>query len=102
MLEREGAFYAAHKAEFHEKYNDKWLVIVGETLWGVYSTVAEATQKALEHFKPGEFMLHKPARDGIVIEVGPYFDTQSHGDVENLEQGMTFSEGDLATFPYAH
>ena len=101
MLERESAFYAAHKAEFHEKYNDKWLVIAGESLLGVYGTVAEATQKALEHFKPGEFMLHKPARDGMVIEAGHNFDTQPHVDVEDLEQGMIFSEGDLVAFPYA-
>ena len=102
MLEREGAFYAVHKAEFHEKYYDKWLIIAGESLWGVYGTVAEAIQKALEHFRPGEFMLHKPARDGMIIEAGHYFDTQPHCNIEDLEQGMTFSEGALAAFPYAH
>jgi len=33
VFEREDAFYSAHQAEFHEKYYDKWLVIIGESLW---------------------------------------------------------------------
>jgi len=34
MLERENKFYKEHQAEFREKYLNKWLVIVGESLWG--------------------------------------------------------------------
>jgi len=32
MLEHENKFYMAHQAELKEKYPDKWLVIVGESL----------------------------------------------------------------------
>ena len=72
MLERENAFYAAHQAEFREKYFDKWLVITGESLWGVYDTITDAAKAALKHFEPGEFMIHSPADDGRVLEViGP-------------------------------
>jgi hypothetical protein len=47
MLEREGAFYKAHQAEFQEKYLDKWLVISSESLFGVYDTLHEAAKDAL-------------------------------------------------------
>jgi hypothetical protein len=40
MLEQENAFYIAHQGEFREKYLEKWLVIVGESLWGVYDMFA--------------------------------------------------------------
>jgi hypothetical protein len=71
MFEQENAFYKAHQAEFQEKYLDKWLVIVGDSLWGVYDTIKEAAKTAMQHFEPGEFMLHTPAHDGMVIHVGP-------------------------------
>ena len=69
-LEEEGAFYDENRAEFREKYMDKWLVIAGRTLWGVYDALADAVSAALEHLKPGEFMVHKPADDGKVISIG--------------------------------
>ena len=50
MLELEDAYYTEHKTEFHEKYSDKWLIIVGESLFGVYDTIADATKTALQHF----------------------------------------------------
>jgi hypothetical protein len=71
MFEREKAFYKVHQAEFQEKYPDKWLVITGESLSGVYETLKEAAQAALAQFEPGEFMVHSPADDGKVIEIGP-------------------------------
>jgi len=71
MLEQESAFYDAHQAEFHEKYLDKWLVITGESLWGVYDKFVEATKAALGSLEPGKFMIHKPSDDGKIIYVGP-------------------------------
>ena len=47
-LVKENAFYALHKAEFQEKYYDKWLVIVGDSLWGVYDKFSDAAQKAFQ------------------------------------------------------
>ena len=71
MLELESAYYAAHQVEFREKYPDKQLVITGESLFGVYDTLREAAENALKHFRPGDFMIHSPANDGMVIEIGP-------------------------------
>ena len=71
MLEREKDFYSAHQAEFREKYLNKHLIITGESLFGVYDTLKDAAEASLKHFEPGEFMIHSPANDGMVIEIGP-------------------------------
>ena len=70
MRERENAYYKANKAEFREKYLDKWLVIAGESLYGAYDTPQEAAANASAKLEPGEFLIHKPANDGTVIEIG--------------------------------
>jgi hypothetical protein len=103
MLESENAFYALHQTEFHEKYQNKWLVIIGESLWGVFDTLRDAAQNALEHFEPGEFMIHTPAHDGMVIEIGPNIHTQYPDCAKNekTKSVMTVSSGDLVAFPYA-
>jgi len=54
MLEQENAFYDAHQAEFKERYLDKWLVITGESLWGVYDKFADAVKDALANLEHGE------------------------------------------------
>jgi hypothetical protein len=70
-FEKEQAYYTAHQAEFQEKYMDKRLVITGSFLRGFYDTPKEAIVQAPGHFKPGEFMLHTPADDGKILEIGP-------------------------------
>ena len=104
MFERENAFYKAHKDEFHQKYLDKWLVITGETLWGVYDKSAVAAKEALQHFKPGEFIIHKPFHDGMVIEIGPRIRTRYSDDNKRpkAQSTMTNTEGDPVTFTYAY
>jgi hypothetical protein len=98
-LERESAFYRAHQAEFREKYLDKWLVIAGESLYGVYDTLHSAAQDAFAHFEPGEFMIHTPADDGKVIEIGPII--QYTDNDQDPEPVTTVSSGGLMVFPYA-
>jgi hypothetical protein len=71
MFEQESAFYKTHQSEFQEKYFDKWLVIIGESLWGVYDTARDAANAALGQYEPGTFMVHTPANDGAVLETGP-------------------------------
>jgi hypothetical protein len=104
MLERENKFYMAHQAEYKEKYPDKWLVIVGESLWGVYDKVSDAAREALQNFESEEFMIHRPADDDTVIETGPFTSVIRPG--ENLkaepESIITVSDGELVAFPYAH
>ena len=102
-LVKENAFYALHKAEFQEKYYNKWLVIVGSSLWGVYDKFSDAAQKAFQNFKPGEFMIHTPSQDDIVIQIAPFISTTHSDDNkdENLDSGITATEGELIKFPYA-
>ena len=100
VFERENAFYSAHQTEFQEKYLKKWLVIAGDSLLGAYDTPKEAIQNALEHYAPGEFMVHTPARDGMVIEIGPYIHTESPDDADWSDAVITYSGGDLVAIPY--
>ena len=100
MFEQEDAFYIAHQAEFQEKYFGKWLVIVGESLWGVYDTIADAAKNALQHFEPGEFMIHNPSHDGsMVIEIGSKVFT--HLSDNNTEPSCVISatDGELVSYP---
>jgi len=99
MLEQENNFYKANQAEFKEKYPDKWLVIVGESLWGVYDKVSDAGKAALQNFEPGEFMVHRPADDNMVIEIGPIVSIThpGYGQGEDIEPAMTVSQGELVS-----
>ena len=103
MFEREDKFYKAHQNEFKEKYFNKWLVIVGESLWGVFDTIADAAKNALQHFEPGDFMIHTPAHDGMVIEIGPRIHTRypNSDDKSIPDCVITAADGDLVSFPYA-
>jgi hypothetical protein len=95
MLERENAFYEAHKTEFHEKYLNKWLIITGEALFGAFDTVKDAFTMAQERFEDEEFMLRRPADDDTVIEIGPIID-----DGKDAGGVMTIVKGDLVAYPY--
>jgi len=102
-LERENRFYVSHKAEFLEKYYGKWLVISGDSLWGVFDKFSDAAQAAFQNFKPGEFMIHTPSHDDTVIQIGPLISEINPTDNldEDIDSGITATEGDLVKFPYA-
>ena len=103
MLEQENAFYDAHQTEFREKYLDKWLVITGESLWGVYDKFADAAKAALKQLGSNEFMIHKPADDGKVIEIPSVRIRYPNGDKKpKLRPKMTSSGGEpiTVTYPY--
>ena len=104
MLELENKFYKTHQAELKEKYPDKWIVIVGESLWGVYDKASEASKAALQNFEPGEFMVHRPSDDNMVIEIGPITSENHPGDErkEDAEPVMIVSKGELVSYQYAH
>jgi len=104
MLEKENAFYDAHKAEFHEKYLNKWLVITGESLWGVYDKFADAAKNALESLEHGKIMIHKPSDDGRIIYL-PSVHVKYPEDRKKpeMEQEITYSNGgELMTFTYPY
>jgi hypothetical protein len=103
MLERENKFYMEHQVEFKEKYNDKWLVIVGDSLWGVYDKVSDAGKAALQNFEPGEFLIHSPADDGTVIELGPIVSVTKPGvSEENDDSAMIITKGEMVSIQYAY
>jgi hypothetical protein len=96
MFEHESAFYMVHQAEFQEKYLDKWLVIAGEELFGVFDTIKDAYTAAQAHFGDEEFMLHRPADDGAVIEIGPIID-----DGKKVDGVMKVADGKHMMVTYA-
>ena len=103
MLEPENAFYEAHQTEFREKYIDKWLVITGESLWGVYDKIADAAKDALEHLEQGKIMIHRPADDGKVIEI-PSFRAR-YAESKNKpkpHREIVYSSGDLVKYTYPY
>jgi len=104
MLEQENAFYDAHKAEFHEKYLDKWLVITGESLWGVYDKVADAVEATMGKFEPGKIMIHRPSDDGKVIYLGSRARVRYPDDAKRpkLQREITYSSGGPLTIPYPY
>jgi len=103
MFEREEAFYSVHKTEFLKKYGNKWLVIVGESIWGIFNTLSDAAKCALQNFEPGDFMIHNPSRDGMVIEIGPKIHTRSQdNDTDQVPDCIITATGsELISFPYA-
>jgi hypothetical protein len=57
MLEKETAFYEAHKVELREKYHGKRVVIIGDRVIGVYDTDNEAYEATRKTEKTNEFMI---------------------------------------------
>jgi len=105
MLERENKFYNEHKAEYHKKYLNKWLVIVGESLWGVFDKFSDAGKSALQNFEPEtEILIHRPSDDDTVIKmIGPLFLVSSKEEQEDEHEGiMTISKGEPITFQYPY
>jgi hypothetical protein len=64
-LEKEFEYYKTHQDGLVEKYNGKFLVIVGEEVVGVYDQELQAYLKAKELYKPGTFLIQRcgPGRE---------------------------------------
>jgi hypothetical protein len=58
MLEREEAFYQAHKEDICAKYAGKRLLIVGDKILGVFDTDTAAAEEALKTMRwEDDFMI---------------------------------------------
>ena len=104
-LEQENAFYEANKDEFRQKYLNKWLLITGNKLWGAYDKIADAAEEALKQdMEPGHFMIHKPADDDMIIEIGPIISTSRPGFDEDAESNskLTIAKGETIAYSYAY
>jgi hypothetical protein len=58
-LEREFYYFQAHQEELVQKYQDKWIVIYGIEVVGVYDKQLDAVQDSLNKgLEPGTFFVH--------------------------------------------
>jgi len=57
MFEAENQFYEKNREFLREKYLGKAIVIIGETIIGVYDNIGEAYKETLKTRKPGTFCL---------------------------------------------
>lgn len=63
VLEVESRFYEEHRAEFVEKFPDRFLLIHGECLIDHFETMDEALDEGVSQFGPGPFMVRKSGAD---------------------------------------
>jgi hypothetical protein len=59
-FDTEIAFYKANRKDFVQQYENKFLVIKGEALVGVYDTRSQASDDALKNHAAGSFIIERP------------------------------------------
>lgn len=57
MLETEFKYYKDNQEELVKRYKDKFLVIAGNEIAGVYNTQLEAYTEAKKKYEPGRFLI---------------------------------------------
>ncbi len=57
MLDKEYAYYIAHRDELLKQYKGKQLLIVGEKVVGVYDSEMQAYQEAIKKYQLGTFLM---------------------------------------------
>jgi len=69
MLEKEFQYYIDHQAEFVQKYQGKFIVLVGEELIGVHDTLEDAIIETGKIHKPGTFLVQEcqPGKDNYTL-----------------------------------
>jgi|WetSurSiteA1Bulk_404760.scaffolds.fasta_scaffold81925_2 hypothetical protein len=50
-------FFIANQAELVKKYRNRFLVLKGETILGVYDSAIEALTESKKHYRLGTFMI---------------------------------------------
>lgn len=65
MLEKEFQYYLDHQQELVERYPQKFVVIVGNEVVGVFDTDVEAYKFATGKYDPGTFLIQQclPGRE---------------------------------------
>lgn len=59
MLEKEFEYYLKNQNDLVEKYNNKYIVIIGEKVVGVYNSDAEALLETEKKYQLGTFLIQK-------------------------------------------
>jgi hypothetical protein len=71
MLEKEQAFYEAHRNEIRAKYVGKEVVLTADRIIGAYEDVGEAYDEAIKAAELGHFMIkyipEDPAKETLHI-----------------------------------
>lgn len=59
MLEKEFKYYLDNQADLAKKYPNQFLVIIGDSVVGVYATRKEAYDKASTEYHLGDFLIQQ-------------------------------------------
>jgi hypothetical protein len=57
MLEKEFKYYLDHQEELIKKYNDQYIVIVGDKVIGSYDTQRQAYDETIREHEEGTFLI---------------------------------------------
>jgi hypothetical protein len=81
MLEKETAYYEAHRTELRAKYAGKRVVIAKDKILGIYDSDREAMQETVKTLPRGSFMVKfipvDPREE--VIRISPIGNVLTHG-----------------------
>jgi len=59
MLEREFKYYLKHQNELLKKYNNRYIVIVGDNVIGDYDNALDAFEEASKKYEAGKFLIQE-------------------------------------------
>ncbi|OHE63862.1 MAG: hypothetical protein A2001_01490 [Treponema sp. GWC1_61_84] len=59
MLEREYSFFDDHREELLTKYRNKFIVIIGEEVVGIFESLAEAYTSSISKYTGGTFLIQE-------------------------------------------
>lgn len=59
MLEKEFDYYTKNYLKLSEKYNGKFLVIVGESVVGSFDSASQAYSEAQKKYEKGHFLIQE-------------------------------------------
>jgi hypothetical protein len=79
MFTKELDYFIAHQDELVKKYRDKFLVIIGEKVIGVYDNISEAYWETQKNHELGTFMIQpcKPGKDAYTVTLSTPYLTQA-------------------------
>jgi len=59
MLDREFSYYLSHQDELVKKYNNRFLVIIGEEVVGDYDNYEQALFQSMKKYEMGTFLIQE-------------------------------------------
>ncbi len=59
MLDEEFSYYLDHQAELVKKYNNRFLVIIGQEVVGDYASYDQALSQSMKKYEMGTFLVQE-------------------------------------------